>query len=44
VSDIAMFSQAGSLWQIVKELLRFTPQFLAGRGDPLSDLIWPFPE
>jgi hypothetical protein len=34
----------GSLWQIVEELLRFTAQFFAGRRDPLSDFIWPFPE
>jgi len=28
----------------VKELLRFTPQFLAARGDRLGDFIWPLPE
>ena len=34
----------GSLWQTVEELLRFTPQFLAARGDSLGDFIWPRPE
>ena len=43
VTAIVSTVRPRSLWQTVEELLRFTPQFLAARGDPFGDFVWPLP-